>query len=236
MCEVGCGDSLNGSDFDRQSQLLSDSVEVLRRRLRGDEIGTLELGPDRGPKEVARLRAFTDSLTEFDGAPSLFFLHAAFPHKPYQFLPDGERYEAGSTDFARVPHAHGDWTYETQAAADLVYRRHLAQTMYADALLGEILDELDAMGLWDDAAVVLTADHGEAYLPGEPRRVASPGNLRSVGQVPLFVHTPDGDEGVVSDEPVQVIDVVPMIDSTWTCRTRWTAPPTARDRARCRRQ
>jgi hypothetical protein len=211
MCEVGCGDSLNGSELDRQSQLLSDSVEVLRRRLRGDEIGTLELGPERGPKEVARLRAFTDSLAEFDGTPSLYFVHAAFPHKPFQFLPGGERYEAGSTDFARVPHPAGDWTYETEAAADFVHRRHLAQTMYADSLLGEVLDELDAQGLWEDAAVIVTADHGEAFIPGEPRRVASPGNLRAIGQIPLFVHTPDGEQGTVSDTPVQVIDVVPML-------------------------
>jgi hypothetical protein len=212
MCEVGCGRTTTGSAVDRQSNLLSDALGVLRHRVGYERFDPWEFGPERGPLEVDRVRGFTQALGEFDGSPSVFFLHSILPHKPFQYLPSGERYVPGPIRFGRIqPGENQDTEYETDAAADLSLRKHLAQTMYTDALLGAMLDALDAADVWDRAAVVVTADHGEAFVANEPHRAVSDENLRDVAQVPLFVHVPGRAGGVIDDRPVETIDILPML-------------------------
>ena len=46
---------------------------------------------------------------------------------------------------------------------DLERQRHLLQAGYTDRLVGQILEQLEEVDLYDDAAVVVTADHGIAF-------------------------------------------------------------------------
>lgn len=212
LCQTDCGRVGRPARLERISGLLGDAVEVMRRRIFETKArGTFEFGPEQGPKEVARFEAFTEDLAGYDGDRSLYFLHVLLPHKPYQYLPDGTRYRAGGILFGRVDHPGGDATYASFSAADYLYRRHLAQTLYVDRMLGAALDELDATGLWDDAVVIVTADHGEAFVVGEPRRRVTPGNVLDVARVPLFVARPGEPGGRVVDTPVSTIDIVPML-------------------------
>jgi hypothetical protein len=212
LCEVDCGRVSGPPRIERLSQLLDDSVEVLRRRIFENKVrGTFEFGPDQGPREVERLEAFIDDVARYDGGPALYFVHALLPHKPYQYLPDGTRYRAGGILFGRTDHPGGDATYASQAAADYLYRRHLAQTMYTDQLLGELIDAMEQVGLWDDAVIIVTADHGEAFIVGEPRRRLTAGNLLEVTRVPLFVARPDAPRGRIIDDPRSTIDIIPML-------------------------
>ena len=50
-------------------------------------------------------------------------------------------------------------------------QRHLLQLAYVDSLIGDLVQELKAQGIYDDALVVLTADHGISFEPGgaDPR-------------------------------------------------------------------
>ena len=47
--------------------------------------------------------------------------------------------------------------------ANLERQRHLLQASYTDRLVGQILQRLEEVGVYDDAAIVVTADHGIAF-------------------------------------------------------------------------
>jgi hypothetical protein len=90
-------------------------------------------------------------------------------------------------------------------------QRHLLQVRHLDGLVGGMLDDLDRAGTYDDALIVVTADHGVAFTPGEPRRRISDGNVGEVAYVPLFVKLPHQDAGRVDDRPMQTVDVLATI-------------------------
>jgi arylsulfatase A-like enzyme len=46
---------------------------------------------------------------------------------------------------------------------------------YTDRLVGQVMAKLRAEGLWDKALVVMGADHGQGWTPGEPSRALRPG-------------------------------------------------------------
>src|SRR5690606_18380010 len=95
-------------------------------------------------------------------------------------------------------------------------QRHLLQSMYADRLLGGILDQLRATGVYDDAIVVVTSDHGVAFTPGAPiRGTAVDADLSQIREelmwVPLLVKAPELPGGAVRDDNVLTIDLAPTI-------------------------
>ena len=61
---------------------------------------------------------------------------------------------------------------------------------YVDTLLGRLLDALRANGLYDDAVIVVAADHGASFVTGKPRRPATRDNVGAIAPVPLFVKLP----------------------------------------------
>ncbi len=87
---------------------------------------------------------------------------------------------------------------------------------YADQLCGRFFDALDTHGVLDQAAVLVTSDHGEAF--GEHglwfRHVSL---FEPVTRVPLILALPDGLGGELAgrriDTPVSGIDVAPTIAS-----------------------
>lgn len=118
--------------------------------------------------------------------PPLIFLHSALPHAPWNRLPSGTRYPTvGEPAWAPLDRWHHD-----EAAVSEVYLRHLLQLEYVDRLLGRLLERLRALDLYEEAMVVVTADHGMSFSPGGHRRGLSPGNAAEVLSVPLLVKAP----------------------------------------------
>ncbi|MFY1670884.1 sulfatase-like hydrolase/transferase [Plantactinospora sp. WMMB334] len=151
--------------------------------------------------QPARFADFLGTLRPAD-RPTLHFLHLLLPHSPWNYLPSGIRY--GSPD--GMPNDGDGWV-------ELAYRRHLLQLEYTDRLLGETLRRLDDTGLYDDALVVLTADHGVSFTPGVQGR-----GLGAVRQapgevlwVPLFVKRPGQRAGVVDDRNWEHVDLLPTV-------------------------
>jgi hypothetical protein len=133
--------------------------------------------------------------------PALHFIHVESPHMPWRMLPSGDQYEPYLLD----PRSGDD---NFQAAA---YQRHLVQVMFADRLLGRLLDRLERTGLYDRSLLVVTADHGVSFRVGEPRRGARRGNLADIAYVPLFVKRPHQRRGAIVDRNVRTVDVLPTI-------------------------
>ena len=136
------------------------------------------------------------------------------PHVPYQYLPTGNVYPPPDPEIGRLPE-QDTWTVAT-SPVESGRQRHLLQAAYVDGLIGDLLDELRAQGIYDDATVVLTADHGISFTPGGPIRGIEGQELTEelaadIPWVPLFVKEPGQTEGVVSEANVLSIDVLPTI-------------------------
>ncbi|HEX6420427.1 MAG TPA: sulfatase-like hydrolase/transferase [Acidimicrobiales bacterium] len=144
---------------------------------------------------------------DLDGRrPPLVVQHVVLPHGPWYVTPDGEPYEAA----AGVPTGSFALAWPGPGLA-VGQQRHLLQLQAADRLLGQALDAVEAAGLFDDALIVVTADHGEAFMPGEPMRGLSPANAAEVMWTPLLIKAPGQDAPRIDDRNVMGIDVVPTI-------------------------
>ncbi|MCP3959969.1 MAG: sulfatase-like hydrolase/transferase [bacterium] len=163
----------------------------------------------------AKLQRFLDGLPRGSG-PSLSYLHLKLPHGPYHYLPSGRRYvDPGSARRLNLEmlqgrareKGHPRWQ-DDESLVDFAYRRLVLQIGYTDRLLGRILDHLEELGIYDEALVVVTADHGQSYRPG--------GFFREMGDggtvhVPFFVKAPHTRRGAIDDRSVDLRDLLPTI-------------------------
>lgn len=87
-----------------------------------------------------------------------------------------------------------------------------AELRYQDEQMGRLFDRLKEMGRWDEALVVVTADHGEHL--GEKDQLGHGFTLYApVTRVPLLVKFPrsDGVAAGVRTHPVHLADILPTV-------------------------
>ncbi|MEH1016775.1 sulfatase-like hydrolase/transferase [Micromonospora sp. CPCC 206060] len=151
--------------------------------------------------QPARFTEFLAGLRPTD-QPTLHFLHLLMPHSPWAYLPSGARYDAPED----LPNDGAGWV-------DLARQRHLAQVGYTDRLIGETLRVLRATGLYDDALLVVTADHGVSFTSGVQGRGidAIRGAPGEVLRVPLFVKEPGQRAGRVDERNWEHVDLLPTV-------------------------
>ncbi|MEP6976727.1 MAG: sulfatase-like hydrolase/transferase [Thermoleophilia bacterium] len=165
------------------------------------------VGPSGTIEPCARnVCRFTNSITA-DRGPTFYFLHSLLPHVPYLYLPSGRRYAID----ARVLRGMERGVWKQSWPSLQSYQRYLLQVAYTDRALGNIVRRLRSTGLYKNALVIVTADHGVSFRLEEPRRRPTPGNLDDIAFVPLFVKLPGQTRGRILDSPVSTIDVVPSI-------------------------
>jgi Sulfatase len=149
--------------------------------------------------------------------PLLYFFHLGVPHEPYLFLPSGQRYREGEEP-AGTTRVFGDDPLIPLHSLE----RHLLQVGFADLLLGRLLDRLEAAGRLDEALLVVTADHGTAFLPSTPRRDVVAANAPEVLAIPLFIKRPGQRAGRALDARVQTVDILATIaDELRAPRPEW---------------
>ncbi len=151
--------------------------------------------------------------------PLFLMLHYVPPHEPYDPTPEfdlfGDPSYAGPVNPDRDL-AHAIYAKEvTLDEADLeelvaLYDGNLRR---GDAAVGEVLAALRGAGIYDDALVVVTSDHGEAFM--EHGWIGH--NTTLYGEmlrVPLVVKLPASwtAQGVATDRMVGLADVVATID------------------------
>ena len=141
------------------------------------------------------------------GGASAHFVHLTIPHRPWNHLPSGRRYMNGG--WPRGATTEGHWEgapYE----ADQAYQRYLLEVGYADHLLGRLIARLRATGIYDEAAVVIAADHGISIRTGEwARDPRTPDAYGDVLGVPLFVKAPGQTSGRTVRRNVETVDLLP---------------------------
>ena len=141
--------------------------------------------------------------------PPLAFKHALLPHVPWQYLPDGRRYRREPND--ALPGASKQ-AYEYQGQLDVLIQRHYLQTGFADLELQHLWKRLRDEGLWDDALIVVAADHGVAFELGRfERRRLGRENAAQLAPVPLIIKAPGQKKAEIDDAWVSTVDILPTI-------------------------
>jgi hypothetical protein len=122
-------------------------------------------------------------------------------------------------DFDRF--VDGRWLEEPWWATE-AQRRYLLQLEYTDRLLGRLIEKLEETSVYDPALVVITADHGGSFWPGESfRKPFKTEHVEDLLSVPLFIKRPYQTEGVVSDRFAETIDILPTIADVAGVEVPW---------------
>jgi len=152
------------------------------------------------------------------GKPFLALVWYVDPHTPYEppeefraLFPDS--YE-GETDWNK----HMGKLWATGESIPEEARQHLislydAEIAYADASIGEILDELDEEGVLRNTMLIVTADHGEAFHE-HGTWVHGLGLYEELIRVPLIIIPPGGGVAQQTTRNTAVvghIDLMPTI-------------------------
>jgi hypothetical protein len=105
------------------------------------------------------------------------------------------------------------------------YQSHLRQYVAVDSVIGDLVRRLKASGRWDSTMIVVTADHGLTFVPGESYRdvvnVGNPQTLDDIYRVPLFVKYPGQSAGRIDDCPVSSVDILPTVLAAVGVETGW---------------
>ncbi len=139
-------------------------------------------------------------------AKHLDFLHVFLPHLPWRYLPSGKQVLDTGTPPGLVAN---QWASDWAGLTGL--QRHLLQLQAVDTMLGSVVQRLTIAQQWDDALVVITADHGVAFNGSEPLRGLSNRNASNIAFVPLFIKYPNQQQGEIDDRAVELIDIFPTI-------------------------
>jgi hypothetical protein len=151
------------------------------------------------------IRRFIASIHRSD-RPTLNFLHVLFPHGPMAYLPDGENYGLSYLP-GKVENRWEDHQWSRVSAR----QRYFLQVQLADRLLSDLLDHLEHSSLLDDSLVVVVADHGLSFKPGDAARDLTVNNADSLLRVPLFIKAPGQRTGRRVEAPAMTIDIVPTM-------------------------
>jgi hypothetical protein len=152
--------------------------------------------------------------------PALYFVHVLIPHQPWKYLPSGQTYP--ERRLAEPPVSNGRWTPEPWPV-ESAHQRHLLQTAVADRMIGDLVKRLRAAGLYDRSLLVVTADHGMAFTPGQPGRASVAGpTAPDVLWVPLFIKRPGQRAPSTTDVNWEHVDLVPTIADIMGFRVPWS--------------
>jgi hypothetical protein len=93
------------------------------------------------------------------------------------------------------------------------YQRFRLQSATADKVIGNLIDLMQSAGVYQRAMIVIVADHGVSFNANSQRRDAPPYDTleKDVLPVPLFIKYPYQENGEISDENVETIDILPTI-------------------------
>jgi sulfatase-like protein len=160
---------------------------------------------------------FNDFLAGLEDSqrPTMHFLHLLLPHPPWRYQPSGTEYNDKSFAVAhKTEEAPLRWSsWPTSATCS----RSPTPTGWS----ARSSDKLKAEGMWDKSLVVMGADHGQGWVPGEQPRYLSANNAPDLMWVPQFIKAPGQRRGRVDDRNWEQVDLLPTIADLVGIQVPW---------------
>jgi arylsulfatase A-like enzyme len=146
-------------------------------------------GPRIAKKTIAKLDELAASKQRF-----AMLVHLFDPHSTYM--------------------EHPGFTYKGHGREGLM-EKYDYEIAFDDQHIGAILDELDKTGLAANTAVIVMADHGEAFgehtVYGQADYFHGDTLYAELIHVPLIVRVPGAATGCMRDDVVQLVDLAPTV-------------------------
>ena len=131
------------------------------------------------------------------------FMHIIVPHPPFDTLPSGRKFN--SLDISHYkdsfPPHEVRWFRHS----------HLIKTGLADKILGDYVQILNDAEIFDDALIIITADHGIAFGENIHGRRLEKNNFAPIAFTPLLIKYPKQSQGHIDESNAQTIDIAPTI-------------------------
>jgi arylsulfatase len=142
------------------------------------------------------------------GAPQFLFAHIIEPHYPYApRMEDLDRVGGRPRDISTLHDlVHGGNVTDDPRLIEEIIRLYDAEIAAGDRELGRLFREMKTLGLWENALVVITADHGEAFLD-HGHWQHSQTLYDELTRVPLIVKWPGQAEPARESTPVSLVDL-----------------------------
>ena len=183
-------------------------------------LGTMDIYINRNenpydPMQVYQrgVELLSDAANAGKRQPVFMWLHTLPPHAPYlpvapykyrllpagqldtwpQFLADNLRYRPAQ-----------------QSEVDRHHLRYKESIMAADHALGWLFEQLRAKGRWENALIIVSADHGESFEKGYMGH-AGPDLHDALINIPLVVKMPHQHLGQVITQPTSQADLAPTL-------------------------
>lgn len=145
---------------------------------------------------------------------SFLWTHYLDPHKPYsppeEYLPEGEAPPRIGNSFSRTDDIRLGLLTPTPFEREWIRSLYRSEVHYIDDNVGEIIDTMKRLGIYDDALIILTSDHGEEFW--EHGGVAHSHSLHDeLLWVPLIFKLPRSDHSGEVETPVSMECLMPTV-------------------------
>jgi hypothetical protein len=150
---------------------------------------------------VDRMVSFIRNQVWEPSRPQFLLLQLDSTHYTYPFPEEHAVFKPFSEDLA-MPRA-----ISTAQEASLLTNRYRNSAHYVDAQLGRVIQALKAAGVYEETAIVVTADHGEGLRPGFQGHAAV---FEETRHVPLVLKLP-GEPPGRSSQLISHRDILPTL-------------------------
>jgi sulfatase-like protein len=151
---------------------------------------------------------------------TLYFKHILLPHVPWQYLPDGRMYRRHAQEY--IPGINQEPSFGDKWLLQQGYQRHIMQAAFSDRMVGQLVERLKQVGIYDKALIVITADNGESFLhANHDRHIADAVTFTDIASTPLLIKLPNQKKGGYDDRHVRTFDVVPTVADAAGLQMPW---------------
>ncbi len=133
-------------------------------------------------KVVSGFETFLAQIRESDSC--LYSFHLMLPHTPWRYLPGGALYRP---PFGEIHGLEAKMWSDDPWFPRLAMQRYLLQLEYTDRVVGNFIDRLVDLEIFDRALIVLVADHGVGFRAGDSQRFLTDTNAGEIVPVPLLI-------------------------------------------------
>lgn len=234
LAKVSWSEKLQNAGMGHATRLNPDSENYLKttkfnKRGNGPWYETMDVADEAYPDGKVKEKALK-ALTRLAKQEQPFFLSVGFirPHLPFyapkkyydlhpreKFSPFFDRNKPRnapkSLNGSGEIHTYHfkDYTYNSDAFHVSSLQGYYASVSYIDALVGDVIAQIDSLGLRDNTTIMLISDHG--FNLGEHNFWTKHTMLETSLRIPMIVAGPNIAQNEKTDALVELVDVFPTI-------------------------